>query len=431
MSVFMQPIYTQTVSASGGVASVVFNNIPQTFQDLVVVSSARSTSAGTIGTDLGMLINGNTNAVYSDTGIYATGVAAGTFNNAALNSFVGGMVNAGATTASTFAVSEAYIANYVSNTYKQVMVTAATENNSASNYIITYSNSAQISAPITSITLRSADGANLAQHSSFTIYGISKNYDVVVPGTPTITSVTDVAGSVAVAFTAPSSGGDVDYYTVTTTPTSTTSYGTRSPINATGLTLGTSYTFNVNAVNGFGATSSAASSAVTTNSNYASIATYTLGSAASTVTFTNIPQNYKHLQLRILARGTTANIADYAFFQINSISNGSARYMLGNYSSVTSAVYNGSGQPLSFTLPCANAWGSAHGVVIIDIADYTSSVHWKTGRITGGFGSNGTGQQFEWTYLAGLQAPVGSINFNAWGATSFAANSQFALYGIA
>ena len=45
MSVFLQPIYTQTVG-SGGASSIAFNNIPQTFTDLLIKMSVRASGPG-------------------------------------------------------------------------------------------------------------------------------------------------------------------------------------------------------------------------------------------------------------------------------------------------------------------------------------------------------------------------------------------------
>ena len=41
---------------------------------------------------------------------------------------------------------------------------------------------------------------------------------------------------------------------------------------------------------------------------YDSIATVTLGSAASTITFSSIPSTYTHLQFRVMARDTTTGV---------------------------------------------------------------------------------------------------------------------------
>jgi uncharacterized protein (TIGR02145 family) len=87
-----------------------------------------------------------------------------------------------------------------------------------------------------------------------------------VPGPPT--SVTASAGnaSSSVAFVAPTNNGGsaITGYTVTSSPGGITATGPTSPINVTGLTNGTAYTFRVIATNAIGNSSpSTASSAVT------------------------------------------------------------------------------------------------------------------------------------------------------------------------
>jgi uncharacterized protein (TIGR02145 family) len=72
--------------------------------------------------------------------------------------------------------------------------------------------------------------------------------------------------SASVAFVAPTNNGGsaITGYTVTSSPGGITATGTTSPINVTGLTNGTAYTFSVVATNAIGNSSpSTASSAVT------------------------------------------------------------------------------------------------------------------------------------------------------------------------
>ena len=65
MTVFLQPIYTQTVG-SGGASSITFNNIPQGFADLKLEISARTAGAVT-NTDWVMSFNNDGASVYSST----------------------------------------------------------------------------------------------------------------------------------------------------------------------------------------------------------------------------------------------------------------------------------------------------------------------------------------------------------------------------
>jgi uncharacterized protein (TIGR02145 family) len=87
-----------------------------------------------------------------------------------------------------------------------------------------------------------------------------------VPGPPTAVVATAGNASASVAFVAPTNNGGsaITGYTVTSSPGGITATGATSPINVTGLTNGTAYTFTVVATNAIGNSSpSTASSAVT------------------------------------------------------------------------------------------------------------------------------------------------------------------------
>jgi hypothetical protein len=111
--------------------------------------------------------------------------------------------------------------------------------------------------------------ADQAGNSSFLAAPqISQSFTIsaVVPGSPTIGTATAGNTQASVTFTAPASNGGaaISGYTVTSNPGGLTGTGTASPINVTGLTNGTAYTFTVTASNSAGTGSaSAASNSVT------------------------------------------------------------------------------------------------------------------------------------------------------------------------
>jgi uncharacterized protein (TIGR02145 family) len=111
-----------------------------------------------------------------------------------------------------------------------------------------------------------------------------------VPGPPT--SVTAVGGNAqaTISFTAPASNGGspITGYTVTSSPGGITSTGATSPINVTGLTNGTSYTFSIVATNAIGnSVASSASTAVTPNTvpGPPTAVVATAGNASASVAF--------------------------------------------------------------------------------------------------------------------------------------------------
>jgi hypothetical protein len=173
-------------------------------------------------------------------------------------------------------------------------------------------------------------------------------------------------------------------------------------------------------------------------SSYESIASYTIsGTTTGSVTFTNIPQTFQHLQLRIFARSLTAatNEALYLYnYNNNAGSTGSATHSLSGDGNLTYA--NGyTGQYSSFiaTLPAASSTASAFGVSITDILDYTNTNKNKTLRTLYGYDANGSGtigfaSNLPLT-LPGTAA-ITTLSPSLTGGNYLAAGSVIALYGI-
>lgn len=175
MTIAMQPIYTQTVGDSGA-SSIVFNNIPQTFTDLQLEVSVRTTdtSASNYVSDCLFRLN-NVASGYSSTWLRNNSGGANTFRASGQNWGSGLAGNGRLTTANTFAASQLIIPNYTSNIFKSWITHSSTESNTinfdSTNYSVAgvWSNT----AAITSLFL--ADGyANFAAGSTFTLYGITK-----------------------------------------------------------------------------------------------------------------------------------------------------------------------------------------------------------------------------------------------------------------
>jgi hypothetical protein len=428
MSVFMQPIYTQTIGV-GGVSSVTFNNIPQGYQDLKIVISARGAAVDYYDAAF-IRINGDTSQLYSDQVQFAQGSSVTTTKNSygASGAVMLGYISGATATANTFGVLECIIGGYSSGNTKQMSASSYAANASATNYLISHSSCLYRSpAPVTSLTLLVNSGTWL-QNTTITLYGLASKYNGNLPTTPSITSVTDRAGFVAVDF-AISATDAAQIYAVTGSD-SVTTYSSKTPV-VTPVTVGTATTFTAKAINAIGTSESTASAAVTSANAYASIATTTSSSGGFNAFFGNIPQHYKHLQIRITGRAASSSTTPPVYFNMNSDSGANYTYhvLIGNGSTVTSGNAANAGTIEGQAIPHSTATANMFGVYTIDILDYSDNLKFKTTRQFGGYEFNGSGSIHINSGVWRSNAPISSIFVQTY--AGFGPNSHIALYGIA
>jgi len=174
---------------------------------------------------------------------------------------------------------------------------------------------------------------------------------------------------------------------------------------------------------------------LSTNS-YESIATVT-GSGAS-VTFSSIPNTYKHLQIRALAVNSQGANGIYGRYRVGagSVDTGSNytyHYVEGNGSAASAAA----GSTQSF----GSAFGGGSGAtantsayaVVLDILDYQNTNKYKTHRALWGVENNGSGEVGLGSGLWMSTSAIDIITIYAYSQgfpSTFAANTQFALYGV-
>lgn len=163
-------IETITV-ASGGTSSIVFNNIPQTYNDLKIVASGRGTRNFETD-DLVIRFNGSSTN-YSGRRLYSGGGAPGSSATSDTLTDIRGFVPGSPTTADIFGNNEFYIANYTSSNDKSVQVHAVGENNGLVSYLGFTAGLWNNGSAITSITMFANNG-NLTEFSTFTLYGITR-----------------------------------------------------------------------------------------------------------------------------------------------------------------------------------------------------------------------------------------------------------------
>ena len=154
-------------------------------------------------------------------------------------------------------------------------------------------------------------------------------------------------------------------------------------------------------------------------------------SSVGLIEFLDIPQTYKHLQIRSNVRSSTAN-ANFTF-QLNG-DNGT-NYSNHNLYGTGSAVASGSGTSetagycgwIAQTGTTANAFGGG----ILDILDYTNTNKNKTTRSLCGSDLNGSGLIIMNSACWMSTAPVTSVTLKvSLGSGGFAQYSRISLYGI-
>jgi hypothetical protein len=162
----MTKLATVTVGA-GGLASVDFTNIPQTYTDLRVVMSVRSANASNFDNPR-ISINGSTSG-FTRRELYAE---SGSVGSESVADRIIGNCPAANVTASTFGSLEFYLPNYTSSNYKSWSSDSVTENNSTTISMWLLAGLWSNTTAVSTITVSLQTSSNFAQHSTFTLYGV-------------------------------------------------------------------------------------------------------------------------------------------------------------------------------------------------------------------------------------------------------------------
>jgi hypothetical protein len=165
--------------------------------------------------------------------------------------------------------------------------------------------------------------------------------------------------------------------------------------------------------------------------SYESIATTTVGSNVSEITFSSIPSTYTHLQFRLITRTNRGSAEDGFRITINddtAAANYNAHGIYGDGSSVVAFEVN-TGVGWAGYYP-TNSGSSVFGAGVMDFLDYANTNKAKTMRHLGGYDANGSGYIVFSSSLWTSTAAITKIKFTFDSASSFTQYSQIALYGI-
>jgi hypothetical protein len=155
-----------TVTVSSSVASASFTNIPQSYSDLVVLLSVRTTAAEE-ASSLHISLNGLAQSV--STSQYLVTNAGAPFGGSSTGWVA--YANGNTSTANIFSNTELIISDYATNNYKTLTSDTVQENNGSTAYMGFLSNVWANTSPVTSITITPVNGS-LAQFSTVTLYGV-------------------------------------------------------------------------------------------------------------------------------------------------------------------------------------------------------------------------------------------------------------------
>jgi hypothetical protein len=156
------------------------------------------------------------------------------------------------------------------------------------------------------------------------------------------------------------------------------------------------------------------------------IATASL-SGLNTITFSSIPQNYEHLQLRAYLNNAVGNISVSMQFNGDTGTNYAKHILYGDGSAAGSNAVSSTAS-MTFHIYSGNT-ASIFSASVMDVLDYSNTNKNKTVRGLCGWDNNGSGSVLLGSGLWVNTSAVTSITFGAAGGT-WSSGSTIALYGI-
>lgn len=162
---------------------------------------------------------------------------------------------------------------------------------------------------------------------------------------------------------------------------------------------------------------------------FALIQTQTVGAGGTgTITFSSVPQNYKHLQVRGMFLAASGSGYLGLRFNGDTAANYSEHYLYGDGASAASGG-GGAQSKINIHGITTNSWGASNPVVmVLDLLDYTSTSKYKTSRNLAGIDQNGSGEIVLHSGSWRSTAAVTEVNLFCTGTLN--QYSTFSLYGV-
>lgn len=166
---------------------------------------------------------------------------------------------------------------------------------------------------------------------------------------------------------------------------------------------------------------------------FEAIASTTLTTATSTVTFSSIPDTYEHLQLRIYSKNDCTTGVGLIYLRLNNDSGSNYTWHLlnGNGASGNAAgATANTSMYLGYDPGTQTGGTNMFGSTIIDIADYASANKYTTVRSLTGEDRNGAGTLGFHSGLWLSTSAVNRVDILPRATFNFVSGSVFSLYGL-
>lgn len=163
---------------------------------------------------------------------------------------------------------------------------------------------------------------------------------------------------------------------------------------------------------------------------YTPIATTTLSSAASSITFSSIPSTYTDLRLVLVATASAANL--WLTFNSDTATNYSATWIMGSSFPSQAASSGRATSDTKINMTNGNSYGISSTIpslYTVDIFSYAGSTN-KTCLTTSADDRNGTGDVGNFVGLWRSTSAITSVTFTNGSSGTFNTGTTATLYGI-
>jgi hypothetical protein len=148
---------------------------------------------------------------------------------------------------------------------------------------------------------------------------------------------------------------------------------------------------------------------------------------SSAINFNDIPQNYKHLHLRMTSYNSSTNITLQTRFNGDGGALYTRHFISGD--GVSATVYGQADMSIASSLAYSSSTANIFWASIIDVLDYSTTNKFKTARSLTGGDYNGSGGILLSSTLYRSTDAINTISFYPAGG-AISQYSRFSLYGI-